>query len=210
MRRASAPVLAIAVAAGVLVPLWLLSSLGGGGGAPTHTDQRESTTFSDSDRGFSIAYPARWHRATESLTPILSDPKEMISVGTYVLRPGGMCAQYPSQAIEDLGPTDAMVTVQEDQALRPQQSEARSAVYLRFPPRPSHFGPDSGHGQDESPGCVHQPKEFFHRWIPFRDQGRTFYAYVAMGTDVDPAVAREAWGILDSLKLDPPPWFTAE
>jgi hypothetical protein len=154
-------------------------------------------TYRDDARGFSVAHPSTWHRATESLTPTLVDPMEILSVGTYELRAGGQrCAQFPDRALDELGPEDALVSVQEEAVL------GRSD---RWAPRPAHFGPDSGTGDDESPGCLSQRKEFFHRWIPFYDRGRGFYAYVAIGNDASAATRGEVWAILDSLEVDPGP-----
>jgi len=151
-------------------------------------------SYRDDDHGFRVAYPVTWHRATESLTPTLVDPVEILSVGTYELRPGGgRCAQFP-RALDELGPKDALVSIQEEPSL------GRPGAW---PPRPTHFGPEDGTGDDESPGCLSEPKEFFHRWIPFQDRGRGFYAYVAIGREVPAAARREAWAILDSLEVDP-------
>lgn len=154
-------------------------------------------TYRDEAGRFSVAYPSTWHRATESLTPTLVDPVEILSVGTYDLRPGGArCAQFPDRALDALGPEDALVSIQEERSLgRPEW----------WSPRPAHFGPEEGRGDDESPGCMSRPKEFFHRWIPFQDRGRGFYAYVAIGNNASAETRRDAWAILDSLEFDSAP-----
>jgi len=86
-------------------------------------------TVGEDDRGFSVRYPAPWHRASTTLTPQLSDPHEILAVGSYPLRPGAQphCVQYPVNAIEDLAPTDALVWVAERQVAGP------------FPPRRGLF-----------------------------------------------------------------------
>jgi hypothetical protein len=166
---------------------------------PIASYQPESglVSYRDDSRGFSVAYPSTWHRATESLTPTLVDPVEILSVGTYELRLGGeQCAQFPDRALDELGPEDALVSIQEEPSLgRPGWWSVR----------PTHFGPDEGRGDDESPGCLSRPKEFFHRWIQFQDRGRGFYAYVAMGNNASAETRKEAWAILDSLEFDPAP-----
>jgi streptogramin lyase len=169
---------------------------------PTPTPETEASptppsgwvTYRDDDRGFSVAYPGSWHRAIESLTPILVDPVEILSVGTYELRPGGeRCAQFPDRALDELGSEDAFVSIQEEPSLeRPRW----------WSPRPAHFGPDDGRGDDESPGCLSQPKEFFHRWIPFQDRGRGFYAFVAIGKNASAQTQRAVWTVLDTLEFD--------
>ena len=204
-RRALASTLALAMMAGVIGWLWgVFSPNARLPERPLSSPLEAAATsgwqiYRDDEHGFSVAYPATWLRAAESLTPLLSDPQEILSVGTYELRAGGdRCAQFPDRALDDLGKTDALVTLQEDSStIRPGAPG--------FPPRPPHFGAESGRGDDESPGCVSEPKDFFHRWIPFHDRGRSFYAYVAMGSAASPQTQEEAWAILDSLEFDPAP-----
>jgi hypothetical protein len=79
--------------------------------------------------GLTAQLPPGWQPAHRSLTPTLLDPKERLSVGTYRLRYREVgCNHMPSQALLDLGPRDAFVTLQ----------ERRRA---HFPRRPAHFGP---------------------------------------------------------------------
>lgn len=61
--------------------------------------------FHDSQTKFFIA---SWNT---TLTPQLSDPHEILAVGSYPLRPGvgPHCVQYPVNAIEDLAPNDTLV-----------------------------------------------------------------------------------------------------
>jgi hypothetical protein len=74
----------------------------------------DSILVGDSTHGFSIEYPATWHRASTSLTPGLADPVEIVSLGTGDLVPGShSCAQFPVAALEAMGRTDAFITVQE-------------------------------------------------------------------------------------------------
>jgi hypothetical protein len=164
---------------------------------PSRTPEPGATggwvTKVDEAAGFTVSYPASWHLARTSLTPTLTSPLEIFSVGTYRLRPGGLCAQFPSRAIDDLGPRDALVSVQES-------SPVAGIRPISF--RPTLFGPTDGKGRDESPGCIRTPKEFTHRWIPFESDGRAFYAYVAMGIDVSRSTRRSAWGVLDSLVFE--------
>jgi hypothetical protein len=151
-------------------------------------------TFSDPDNGFSVAYPPDWTRARESLTPNLSDPHEILSLGTYPLRPEGTnCAEFPGNAVSNLGANDAFITLQEQRPGHPSSF---------FEPRPTSFGPTDGQSNDEfSAGCVNGQTAFEHHWIPFTDQGRNFYAYVAIGADVSDSTRAETWEILHSLKF---------
>jgi hypothetical protein len=162
-----------------------------------HPRPAAEISYSDPEQGFSVEYPPDWTRAEESLTPRLTDPKEILSLGTFPLRPGGHnCAQFPENAIDDLGPGDALVSIQERKNDRP------SPFYQE---RPAHFGASDGTGHDESPYCLDHEKSFFHRWIPFTDRGRYFYAYVAMGDDVSAERKDQMWEVIDSLRFQTGP-----
>ena len=89
-----------------------------GGGTPT-----------EPPHGLLVTYPNDWMPASQILTPTLTDPREIFAVGTYPLRPGGTnCAQYPVNAIEDLGPSDALIWLAE-----------RQHVSASVPNRPTDF-----------------------------------------------------------------------
>jgi len=154
--------------------------------------------------GLSVQLPAGWQAAGVSLTPHLLDPREEMSVATFPLHyRQGRCAQFPSGTLEDLGPGDALVTVQE-RGLDP------ASRWLGFPPRPSRFGPELG-GKSEVGGCVTPPR-FTDHWFGFTDGGRHFNVLVVFGLHVSPQVETQAWGILDSLRVDPavrPDWHAS-
>jgi hypothetical protein len=38
-------------------------------------------------------------------------------------------------------------------------------------------------------------------WIPFRDSGRAFYLFVAIGNEATPELREEAWAVADSLSF---------
>ena len=103
--------------------------------------------------GVIVTYPSGWALAPETLTPTLTDPSEVFALGTYPLRPGGSgCAQFPTNAIEDLGPTDALVwladrlLVHPDTVQRPEPLDA----WLRAQP------------SDVSGECLSAPMDFVH------------------------------------------------
>jgi hypothetical protein len=194
----------LGLSAVIVVLLALLGRLGGNVSpalpAPSSGPQAGWILYRDGEGEFTVAYPPSWQRATERLTPTLAQPHDILALGTYQLRSGGeRCANWPERALEDLGPSDALVWVLERTGM-PFTRGGRG-----FPPRPAHFGPKEGTGSDESPGCLSRPKEFFHRWIPFQDRGRRFYGYLALGPEATQETAGEAWAILDSLEFDPGP-----
>ena len=136
--------------------------------------------------GLSTDLPPGCQEARHSLTPNLSDPREVLSVGTYRLRfrPLG-CAQFPSSALRDMGPADALVTLQERGGRN------------RFRRRPRYFGPQPYDGS-EAPECV-PGAHFTDHWQQFRDHGRNFHVFVAFGPRASTKTRNEAWAILDGL-----------
>jgi hypothetical protein len=142
--------------------------------------------------GFTVSYASDWTPASEILTPTLTDPREIFAIGTYPLRPGGSsCAQYPVNAIEDLGPTDALIWLGE------RQRESASA-----PTRPADFEAwMSAASVDDSPDCIMLVKDFVHHAGEFSDAGRTFDLYVAYGAAVSPKTLSELWAILNGMSF---------
>ena len=170
---------------GAVVAALALSSCGGGS-----TSQHRS---SYSSHGVTVELPRGWQAARASLTPNLSDPREILAVGTYPLRYRAHdCAQFPVSALRDLGPRDAFVELQERDAGGPPSAE--------FPERPAHFGPGLG-GPSEAGACV-PGKRFAVHWFGFSDGSHHFYAEVAFGRAASSTTKHAAWRVLDSLKID--------
>jgi hypothetical protein len=144
--------------------------------------------YHDPELGLAVRYPPDWHRAEERLTPSLADPTEVLSLGTYPLRVGGdRCSHMPVRALEDFEPTDAFVSIQERAA--PRGGE--------FRPRPVFQAPtDMRTGRF----CVPDPQRA-DDWLFFSDNGRGFYAIVALGTEASPATQRELVEVLNSLQF---------
>jgi hypothetical protein len=153
--------------------------------------------------GIAVELPPGWQRATVSLTPNLEDPRAVLSVGTFPLRYRETdCEHVPTSALEDLGPGDAFVTL-EERGLDP-----HSTWPPDFPPRPAHFGPQLGAPNADASECAPGAR-FTNHWFGFTDSGRHFHVLVAFGPTASATVQRQAWQILDSLKIDPrvrPDW----
>jgi hypothetical protein len=177
--------------------LLLLSSCG----EETSRPVAATTPVAVAARGLSVELPTGWQAAPSSLTPNLTDPREVLSVGTYPLRSRQTdCAHMPGSALEDLGPTDALVTVQE-------RGTDPGASWTGFPQRPPRFGPELG-GPSEASACSPAAR-FTDHWFRFSDGGRHFHVLVAFGPHASPAVREQAWTILDRLRVDPsvtPDW----
>jgi hypothetical protein len=154
--------------------------------------------------GLTAELPPGWQAASESLTPHLTDPREELAVGTYPLRYRRTgCAHMPGSALEALGPGDAFVTL-EERGLGVADGAAG------FPARPTRFGPELG-GPSEASACA-PGGHFSDHWFGFSDGGRHFHVLVAFGPQASAEVQRQAWAILDELRVDPgvaPDWQSA-
>jgi len=157
----------------------------------TGLETAEWNTYSNDERGLEATYPSDWYRADERLTPNLGDPLEILSLGTYPLRPGGdRCAHFPVNALDDLGPDDAFISVLERAAPFPASDD---------PPRPSRFELPTDSGTDRF--CV-VSDERRDDWVPFSDAGRAFYLLVAVGDSASEETRTELLTILNSLNFE--------
>jgi hypothetical protein len=181
-------------------------ALGGCGeaGEPEPRQAAPASSVEVSGHGLTVALPGGWQAATESLTPHLTDPREELAVATFPLRYRETgCAHMPGSALEDLGPGDAFVTL-EERGLDPR------STWVGFPARPARFGPSLG-GPSEASACTPTAR-FTDHWFTFSDGGRHFHVLVAFGPQASEEVRGEAWAILDSLRVDPgvvPDWPSA-
>jgi hypothetical protein len=175
----------------------LLAACGGDGAAKPVASKHTA-------HGITVTLPAGWQRAPRSLTPHLSDPREVVAVGTFPLRyRRTACAHMPGSALEDLGPRDAFVTLME-------RGLDRRSTWKGFPKRPKHFGPRLGPGS-EAGECVPTAR-FTDHWFGFTDGGRHFHVLVAFGANASARTRRQATAILDDLRIDPhvrPDWPSA-
>lgn len=146
--------------------------------------------YRDEQARLTLAYPAGWKVAEKRLMPLLTEPHELVSLGTSDLRPGDKtCPQAPQEAVEALGPKDALISLLEH------ESEGRA------PPRPRHLLPPRG--SRSGPWCrqLERPAGFVLSSQSFADQGRLFQLYVAIGESATDQTRREAAEILDSLEF---------
>jgi hypothetical protein len=181
--------------------LVVVLALAGCGEAAPEPRQAAPPPTEVSEHGLTVALPPGWQAARDSLTPHLADPREELAVATFPLRyRQTACAHMPGSALEDLGPGDAFVTL-EERGLDP------GSTWAGFPARPAHFGPELG-GPSEASAC--NPRAHFtDHWFTFSDAGRHFHVMVAFGPQASEDVQREAWAILDGLRVDPsvvPDW----
>lgn len=144
-----------------------------------------------------VTYPAGWYLAEEDLTPIVGNPREVFTIGSFPMRPGGPnCAQFPTQAMHDLTANDVLVTLQ----------ERRGAHHEGFDPRPERFGPVTGSSNTTAIECLN-PEERADvgtmHWIWFTEHDRYFHALVVLGREASRQDVLAAWSTLDHLVVEP-------
>jgi hypothetical protein len=179
----------------------LLGSLQIRGAARWMETAETTNTLHDEQHGYTVTYPIGWTVADENLTPQLAAPTEILSLGTFPLRAGRdiddglrlFDAPVAPKALEDMTSADAFVSLQE--------SGADAAL---FEGRPDHFGPLGC--EDAIFDCRAENWNgvpFLAWWIPFEDQGRAFYLFVAIGDEASPELRQQAWDVADSLSFGP-------
>jgi hypothetical protein len=167
------------------------------------------TTLHDEDDLFTVTYPSDWVVSDVPINDRVCSPFEILALATYPLRPGGdavIDAQLPSKAVEDLGPNDILIWVND--AGSACGGKRTSDDGSGFPERPERFTPSAPcenwtrlcptDGRDLVPGIRGW-------WIGFQDAGRGFYVFVGMGEQAfeDPERAQLAWDVVDSLRFSP-------
>jgi hypothetical protein len=151
------------------------------------------TRYVDERRGFEVTFPSSWHRAPRVLTPALSNPREILSVGT--VRPvvndrSSRCGQHPTATLARVGPRDVFLTIQE-------RANQLSPEMVPAPPRLADVTPDTS----ETAQCLARDVPLKTYWMPFRSGGRGFYANAAVGGDVTPRRRAQLQAVLDSLRF---------
>jgi hypothetical protein len=176
----------------------------------TETDGVE-TTLHDEDDLFTITYPADWFVSDVPINDRVCSPFEILALATYPLRPGGEAvidAQLPSKAVEDMGPNDILIWVNDSG--NSCGGERTSGDGSGFPERPEHLAP-SEPCENWTQLCAEPNGDRLDLdgvrawWLGFADAGRGFYAFVGMGVQAyaDDARAQLAWDVLDSLRFLP-------
>jgi hypothetical protein len=162
-------------------------------GAATSTSGGGSSTdvYFDDVR-LSVDVPTGWTVADHNITPWLSKPSEILSVGTFEMPvshdPGDPLrvsdAPVAPAALAAMAGTDAFISVQ---AAGPtDQPDDRPPSFRDMPARSC---------------CSAQTGDYPFKWwwIPFIDGGRAYYLFVAVGNDANVATQDQAWAIADSL-----------
>lgn len=170
-------------------PYFLLVVLG-----PEVTDDTRSETVQvlDSLAPVSVDVPPGWEAADRSLTPDLEDPREVVAVGTYPLRPGGPCAHVPGNALADLPDDGAFVWIATDSG--PTAETPLEELVLPSPPTAeTEIGACT-------PGAGPSP-DFLVSWGRYERDGESVYALVAFGLDATEETQLQAIDIVNSLRF---------
>jgi hypothetical protein len=157
-------------------------------------------TYADPGRGFAISFPPSWRRATESMSRI-SEPRELVSLGTTVLRRHATdCEAFAGSAGASMDGDDVVITLWE-------RGHDPRSEWRDFPPRPRRFGPVAD-AQAAGRGCGEPPGTTIH-WRNVTDSGRHLHTLVRVGPEAPADAVAQSWSILDTLQLDPdyrPDW----
>jgi hypothetical protein len=152
--------------------------------------------------GYTVSFPPAWQRAERPVTPRLTEPREILSLATFPLRHRPTnCGAFAGSAREDLGPHDAFLTIEE-------RGYDHNSTWPDFPPRPQRFGPTAANANVAESACGDAPGTEV-RWFNFSDAGRHFHVLMVIGRSAPPDTRRDAWRILNTLRLDPnikPDW----
>jgi hypothetical protein len=108
------------------------------------------------------------------------------------MRSGGeLCEHLPANALEELEPADAFLSIQE-----------RAAPHLEsYPVRPTQFTLGAPDEDFEGVDCIRDPNNLFQWWFPFRDGDRAFYALVALGKSASEETRQQVLETLNSFEV---------
>jgi hypothetical protein len=166
----------------------------------------EWSSYRDGERGFEVAVPPGWQRASGSLTPNITSPREILALATVRLRGAprdNYCRPWDEPWLPRFSERDALVTIQEG------GRGSLSLNYKSFPPRPERFRPEQFLDGSTLTDCFVKDLPVTDHWFGFSDAERAFHVLVIVGRSAPERVRREPWRILDSLRFDPevkPDW----
>jgi hypothetical protein len=153
------------------------------------------------DLAFEIDLPAGWRVAPTVLAPALAPGRqslyEVLSIGTFEMRPGGdTCAYLPENAIRDMKPTDVLVSIRIN-------GTSNSA------PWPDLFSPDSWlqRGPESNIAPCTGRDDVDDRWATYGQGDHGIEVMAVFGDEVPDQTVLEAYGLINSFVVedtDPP------
>jgi hypothetical protein len=159
--------------------------------APSSTTTTTGEELPAAATVWSISYPPTWHRADSELMPNLA--MNSLTLATFPLRAGGSkCAQMPENALRDLSPGDALVS-----------------IFLNARPGTgAPLWPEDGFNDTVFPEstattdaheCADRPDLEVH-WGLWSLNGNGHYVLVVFGPNVADDRRAQTWEILSSLR----------
>jgi hypothetical protein len=155
-------------------------------------------TFTSPTGDLQIKYPPDWNVAPAVLTPHLTDPHEILALGTFTMAPADHnCAHIPVNALEEMLPTDAFIWITE-------RTGTDNDPAWTFGPRPTSIDPTSGtdaNGGDLA-ACLNHPLRGSARAVSFDDHSRHFTITYAIGADATQQRHADVVAILNSFQVN--------
>lgn len=138
---------------------------------------------------WAIEQPPGWDRAGRDLMPNLG--WDSLTMATIPLRPGGeLCAQVPEQALRDMGPDDALLSI-----------FFGGSATSQIEPWPDDFGPgDLEKLENSDPAECAERSDLEIHWGERARSGQSLGLLVAFGSDTTDAVRAQTWSALDSFR----------
>jgi hypothetical protein len=159
------------------------------GCSPGAADRSVGSDRQASSHGLTVDLPDGWHLADRNLNPVLAEPSEVLAVTSFPAAPGTGWACFdapaPGRALQQLGATGVLLELEEYHGLEIGGFGARPASFRQPATQIACQG------------------RFDSWWIPFADNGRYFYALLAIGTEAPAADVDRAWRTFDSLRVGP-------
>lgn len=141
--------------------------------------------------GLEIELPVGWSVADRTLTPRVSLPRELFTASTAPMPLGNdRCAQAPEAAMEQLGPTDALVTVQRGHPVMP--ADPTIGELQRWP--------EDARNNTSLRECPHNGDQLTMYWFHAQLDGIGHYVLGVFGPQADDDRRDEALAIVNSLR----------
>ena len=120
-------------------------------------------------------------------------PRDSLHWNRRSLPPGGeSCAQFPVNALDAVGATDALLTLQ----------ESGHPDLAGFPPLPDHLERLEPDTRFWGAGCLQNPNRLVTWWIRFGERDRAFYGLVAIGNSATEETRAQVFQALSSFQVE--------
>ena len=144
---------------------------------------------------YEIEHPRTWKVGPLLVSHGDTRQWEMLALATYRLRSGGdRCPHIPVNALNDLGPRDALLYVQEPEYVEGLPSRHGSS-HVGFSTEADYLYETSIFR------CVDEAQDFRYAFVPFGERGRNFFALLALGLEAPSSTRRDLLRSFDSLRI---------